>query len=345
MDTNVTPKISVIMAAYNAERYIREAVESVIGQTFKDWQLFIVNDCSTDGTEKILETFTDPRITILKNERNLGSVVSRNIAFARIQSEYVAILDADDIAMPDRFAEQVRFLDVHPDFGLVGSWTKVIAEDGTQIGRIAKDRTSAEKIPVKLLFHNVMAFSSVMMRKSAMPPTPFDDKTMPVEDVALYLQMLPHSKFAIMPKVLVSYRSHEKGISKVYGGKRQEVMDRLITTQLQNLGITPSAEELKIHRTNYGYAGENVEEFLHARESWLLKLIEKNREANVYPTALFEEVVAEKWLESCDANARLGFTVWKLWRNSPLSRKITWRQNAKKLIRLAIKCLLSKDTL
>lgn len=343
MDTNI--KVSVIMPVYNGERYIREAVESVLHQTFSDWELLIVNDASTDGTEKILESFKDPRLKIIKNDKNLGSVVSRNIAFNQIKSEYVAILDADDVAAPTRLEEQVRFLDAHPDFGLVASWSKTIAENGRQIGHVVKDTTPPEKIPIKLLFHNVLAFSSVMMRKSAMPAIPFKEWSVPVEDVALYLKMLPNSKFAILPKVLVNYRSHEKGISKVYGAKRREVMDKLINGELKKFGIETSPEELKIHRTNFGYGGENVEEFIRKREAWLLKLIRQNQNVARYPQELFEEVVAEKWLESSDANASLGLKLWKIFRQSPLSKKISWRKNFKKLLRLWVKCLLAKDTL
>jgi len=339
----INPKVSVIMPVYNGERYIREAVESILRQTFTDWQLVIVNDASTDGTEKILESLKDNRIKIIKNDRNLGSVVSRNIAFKGCLSEYIAILDADDIAEPTRLEEQVAFLDAHPDFGLVGSWTKIIDENGTQIGRIAKDKTPSEQIPIKLLFHNVLAFSSVTMRKSAMPPIPFDDENVPTEDVALYLKMLPHSKFATLPKVLISYRAHSKGISKIYSAKKREVMDRLITAELKRLGISPSEEELKIHRTNFGYSGENVENFLQSREAWLEKLINQNRQAKIYPEKLFEKVVAEKWLESCDANARLGLETWKIFRRSPLSKIPHLQGNWKKFLKFFIKCLLAKD--
>ena len=344
MDTNMkTPRVSVIMPVYNGEKYIKEAVESIVRQTFSDWELFIVNDASTDSTEKILESFKDPRLKIIKNERNLGSVASRNTAFAQIQSEYVAILDADDIAAPTRFQEQVKFLDSNSDFGLVASWTKIISGDGTQIGRVLKKTIPPEKIPIQFLFHNLLAFSSVMMRKKNIPSLPFEAWSVPVEDVALYFKMLPHSKFAILPKILTSYRSHEKGISKVYGEKRLEVMNTLIHEALKKLGIDASPEELKIHRTNYGYAGTDTEQFLKKRERWLLTLTEKNKNTEIYPPVLFEEVLAEKWLESCDANARLGFKLWKMFHSSPLSQKISWRKNFKKLFRLGLKCLVAKD--
>ena len=339
----MNPEISVIMPVYNGERYIREAVESVLHQTFSDWELIIVNDSSTDGTEKILESFSDPRIKVLKNNRNLGSVGSRNKAFLVARGEFIAILDADDIAMPARFEEQVKFLRFHPDVGLVASLVKIIGEDGVQIGRVMKDITPPEKAPMKILFHNFLAFSSVMMRKDAMPEIPFDENAVPVEDVALYLKILPHSKFATLPKVLTSYRSHDKGISKVFGTKRQAVMDRLITSELNKLDIHPSLEELKIHRTNFGYGGKDIENFLRTREAWLGKLVEQNKKTGRFPRAVFEEVVTEKWLESCDANVRLGFATWKLFWHSPLSRQVTWRHYGKKLLRLGVKCLLSKD--
>lgn len=338
----MTQKVAVIMPVYNGAKYVRQAIESVLRQTFTDWQLIIVNDASTDDTEKILESFKDNRIKIVKNEKNLGSVASRNIALKECRSEYIAILDADDISEPTRFEKQVNFLNSHPDFGLVGSWTKIIGENGKPTGQIGKDTTPPEKAPIKILFHNFLAHSSIMMRRKAIPEEPYRENAIPVEDVDLYLRMIHDFKFATLPKVLISYRSHPKGISKIYAEKKEVVMNRLITSELNKLGINPNPEELKIHRTNFGYPGANIENFLDKREKWLRKLMEQNMIAKIYPEILFNQVVAEKWLESCDANTKLGLKTWRIFHHSPISKNLYFKENWPKLIKFIVKCLIAR---
>lgn len=345
MDTVVKkPRISVIMAAYNAEKYIREAVESILKQTLEDWQLFIVNDCSTDKTAEILQTFTDPRIRVIHNEKNKGSVASRNIAFAESAgSEYIAILDADDVALPARLKKQVNFLDSHPDYGLVGSWTEVIDENGKKL-HIGRDTTPPDKVPIKLLFHNFLAFSSIMMRRQALPEPFLSETSIPVEDVDLYWRMIDQWKFATLPEVLIKYRSHDKGISKVYSEKKEKVMDELVRAALSKIGIRPTEEELKTHRANFGYGGADTDTFLKKRREWLQRLVAANETSGKYDPRLFEEVVAEKWLGNCDSNARFGMKTWKIFKHSPLSKKITWSSHFKKLLKLWLKCFLRKNS-
>lgn len=339
----MNPKISVIMPAYNAGKYIKDAIDSVVNQSFKDWELLVVNDASKDNTLEIIKSFTDPRIKLTNNEINLGSILSRNLAFEKSKGEYIAILDADDIAFPNRFSEQVKFLDSHPDFGLVASYTKIIDENGVPTGQIGKDNTRPEEAPIKLLFHNFLAFSSVMMRKKAMPEVPFTVGSVPVEDVDLYWKMIYQWKFYTLPKILICYRSHGKGISKVLNTEKQKVMDSLIRNELKKFDLNPSEEELKIHRNNFGHGGSELESFLRERELWLLKLCEKNSDKKIHPENLFNRVVAEKWFDSCNSNTRLGLKIWKIYNSSPLSRNLGGFKNAPKLIKFGLKCLISKD--
>src|SRR3989344_6836636 len=111
---SVSPRISVIMPVYNGEKYIAGSVQSVLAQTFTNFELIIINDASTDKTLEVLRRFKDPRISIQTNEKNMGSAASRTKAIAQATSAYIALLDADDLAHPRRLEKQVRFLDNHP---------------------------------------------------------------------------------------------------------------------------------------------------------------------------------------------------------------------------------------
>ena len=115
------PRVSVVMSVYNGARYLREAVDAVLAQTFSQCELIIVDDGSTDGTMEILCAYSDPRIRLIRNDRNLGAAGARNRAFAAARGEYIAIQDADDASVPERLAAQVAYLDARPDVALIGA--------------------------------------------------------------------------------------------------------------------------------------------------------------------------------------------------------------------------------
>jgi glycosyltransferase involved in cell wall biosynthesis len=118
------PKISVIMSAYNAEKYIRQAIGSILSQTMGDFEFFIVNDASTDSTAEIISSFNDRRIIRIENKINKGIAASANACMDAAKGEYIARMDADDISMPQRFKRQADFLDNNPETSMCGSWIK-----------------------------------------------------------------------------------------------------------------------------------------------------------------------------------------------------------------------------
>jgi len=164
----MSPLVSVITAAYNAERFIREAVDSVLAQTLTDFELIVVDDASTDATADILKSYADKRIRVLRNERNLKRAAARNIGAAIARGKYVAIHDADDIALPHRLETQVRYLDLHPRVVVVGSQAVGIGEQGNVLG--VWDYPPAADIDIKwaLLHDNPFIHSAVMLRRGVL---------------------------------------------------------------------------------------------------------------------------------------------------------------------------------
>ncbi len=127
-------KISVVMAAYNAQKYLSEAMDSILGQTYTDFELIVINDCSTDGSGALLKEYAgkDSRVIVLENKENMGLTKSLNRGLAVAQGEYIARMDADDISVPDRFQKQVEFLDSHPDYSFVSCIGRYIDENGKE---------------------------------------------------------------------------------------------------------------------------------------------------------------------------------------------------------------------
>lgn len=126
----ITPVVSVVMPTYNGERFLRPAIESILNQTFQDFELIVVDDSSTDSTPHILSEVQDDRLVILKNERNLGIAGATNIGLAAAHGEYIALQDHDDISLPHRLQTEVDFLNSHPEIALVGSAATLMDENG-----------------------------------------------------------------------------------------------------------------------------------------------------------------------------------------------------------------------
>lgn len=128
-----SPLVTVFMAVYNGQKYISEAINSILNQTFRDFELLIIDDGSTDNTIDNIKLFTDDRIRLIQNHKNLGLFVTRNYGIDQAKGKYFAILDSDDIAFPNRLQIQVNFMERNPQYALCGAKAKVINQMGEEI--------------------------------------------------------------------------------------------------------------------------------------------------------------------------------------------------------------------
>ncbi len=216
------PKVSILMPAYNGERYLRKAVESILGQTFTDFEFIIVDDGSTDKTSLILASFADPRILLLRNRANEGIVASLNRGLAVARGEYLARQDADDISLPKRLEKQVEFLDSHRDVGLLGTAYSVINQQGVPIRHIAV-RTETRDIQGHLLYENCFCHGAVMCRRSCLEAVGnYRDDLFPAEDYDLWLRISEHFHVANLSDALYQWRQGNASVSATHGASQQE---------------------------------------------------------------------------------------------------------------------------
>jgi glycosyltransferase involved in cell wall biosynthesis len=156
-------KISVLMPVYNGGKYLKEAIDSVLSQDFKDFELIIINDCSKDNSRDIIKSYNDNRIVLIDNEMNKGLISSLNIGLKYCKGKYTARLDQDDIALPNRFKKQYEFMESNPNIDLVGSWTNCITQKGEDL-KISRNSNNPVIIKYELLFNNVMFHSSIFFK-------------------------------------------------------------------------------------------------------------------------------------------------------------------------------------
>lgn len=198
------PVISVVMPVYNGEKYLREAIDSILNQTYTDFEFIILNDGSTDNTEKIILSYSDPRILYIKNDVNAGIVKTLNRGIGLAKGAYIARMDCDDISVPCRFEKQVEFFRSHADIYVCGTWIKLF----NSVERSFCYPTRHEDIKSGLLFNPCMAHSSLMIKKNVFDYSRYDEKYDKIEDYALWLDLADNFKFANIPLFLLKYRIH-----------------------------------------------------------------------------------------------------------------------------------------
>lgn len=212
----MSPKVSIITITYNRARYIKEAIESVLVQSFGDWELIIIDDASTDNTPAIVQEYAqkDSRIRYFRNETNLKIPRSRNLGLKMAEGKYIAVLDSDDVwAEPDKLRKQVEFLENNPEYALVGGGVIFIDENGREISRRLNPSDDKE-IRRRILFKNPFVHSGVLyLRKAALESGGYDENLNVSEDYDLWLKMGRTWKFANLNDYLVKYRIYSAGQS------------------------------------------------------------------------------------------------------------------------------------
>ena len=215
--TEHLPTVSVVMAAYNGAAYIRETIDSVLAQTMPDFEIVVADDCSKDDTLAVLATIDDPRLRVVKAERNGGPAAARNLAMAHARGRFIAGLDQDDLCHPDRFARQIAYLEAHPDVTLVCS-TIVMFEGGKERADPYPDLVDPDAIDWTMGLLNPLAWSTAMMRgEAARALDPFErDDYRFAEDFDLYTRIRAHGRIGRIAEPLVRYRVHPGGASQAY---------------------------------------------------------------------------------------------------------------------------------
>ena len=209
-----SPKVTVLMPVYNGEKYLEEAVESILSQTFRDFEFIIIDGGSTDGTPAILARYqqTDDRIRVYYQE-NQKLVASLNMGCQLARAEYIARMDADDVSLPKRLAREVNYLETHPEIGVLGTWMELINENSVPQNKV-RVPTSPWLIGWSLIFANCMVHSSVMMRRDIVEQLGFyRPEALQAEDYDLWARASPITKLANIPEVLLRYRSWQGGAS------------------------------------------------------------------------------------------------------------------------------------
>jgi glycosyltransferase involved in cell wall biosynthesis len=305
------PRVAVIMPVYNSERFLKESIWTVLEQTFRDWELIAIDDGSTDQSGAILEDFQrDRRVRLIRLKRNQGTATARNAGVESSDCEYLAFLDADDLADPRRLEVQVECMDSRPSLAITASRAMVL-RDGT-IFKPPASGLRPDDIGPTLLFRNCIVHSSVMTRRICWEP--YRSEFEPAEDYDLWVRLALNHRFFLLREPLVTYRDHPSDVSNRLPEKMEAAVKKIHRFQLERLGVAPNGE---IHYRLSAWPAGSTPADLRDAEGWLQELEAKN---SVYEPESLRRAIERVWFSICLDSWSLGPRAFQIYQRSCLRR-------------------------
>jgi glycosyltransferase involved in cell wall biosynthesis len=318
---NSNPAISVVIPVYNGADYLHEAVESILRQTWKDFELIIIDDGSTDNSVSIMESFNDPRIRVISNSRNRGLEYCLNTGLRLARGSYVARMDCDDISLPSRLEKQFRFMETHKEVSVCGSYIELFGA----LSGIEKHPLQHEEILCQLLFASPFAHPSIIMRKDFFVKNNiFYDESgafTRAEDYELWVRISSTCIFANLPEVLLKYRTHHRQIRTQNSAEQKEVSNRLREQQLLALGIACTRQDILLHEMIITGVFPRSTEFLRDAVLWIRKIILANDTKKIYNKTVLDTILSEYWTDICSCTVKLGLPALKIYVQAPCRKK------------------------
>ncbi len=320
-DVNKFPTVSVVIPVYNAAPYIQECLNSIIQQTFQDFEIIVIDDGSSDSSAAIIRSITDSRITLIQNEKNIGLIATLNKGFSKCRGKYIARIDADDIAVAERFAIQVAHLEQKPQLAMVGTGYFPLTETPLKPVLLASGKG---QIQANLIFNSCFAHPSVMIRKSALRKREdsFNSEYPHAEDYELWSWLMREEEIDNISKPLIYYRIHDNQISKVKAEEQKITANKIRIENLQWLGVSFTEENFHFHKllaentiewntNNYSLAIQHIEKILSAAS--------QHRQIDFVP---FETYLLTY---IADKAKFIGYDGYRILHKSPLHRRMSVR--------------------
>lgn len=331
-----SPVVSVLMAVYNGEQYIAQSIESILSQTFADFEFIIIDDASSDNTANILKSYQDERISIYTNAENIGLTKTLNKGLKLVQGKYIARMDADDISVASRIEKQFNFMEQHPKVGLLGGWTRNFSATQSHVWQLY---TTHEQIYCKLLFTIQLVHSTAFFRKAVLDEhnIRYDEDFLTSQDYEFWTRLIEYTEFANLPEVLVNVREHTKRVTKLNQGDLRYNTAKIRLSQIRKLGIEPTEDEQLLHYycTHTGFV--STLDNLTALSNWLMKLHQHNQTKQIYPEPAFTQLLTKIWGKHTAGQTRLGKQFFRLIVQNPLSVYHQWSRWQK--LKFWLKCL------
>lgn len=291
--TGYTPLLSILMPVYNAEAYLAEALDSVLGQSHTDFELLCIEDGSTDASRDVLAYYSenDSRIRVIRNEENRGVAFSLNRGLEEARGKLIARMDSDDVCLPERLTRQVGFMGANPDVQICGGAMEIY-----ETGALFSLPLTDAAVRIHILWGSPFCHPAVMFRrKFVLGVQGYRESMVPAEDYDLWgrLSLMPGCRFANLDAVLLRYRAYPGKNRKDYIHQQHEKALEVAGNLLQSLGIETFEQDREAHAVLMGHKSRNKIPPKRI-EDWVGKLIQCNRKRQLHEPVLFEKMCYEQ---------------------------------------------------
>jgi glycosyltransferase involved in cell wall biosynthesis len=288
------PKVSVLLPVFNAQNFVKEAIDSILQQTFSDFELIIINDGSTDNSSKIISEFHDDRIIVINHEENKGLIFSLNEGLDLSLGEYIVRMDADDFSLPERLSIQVDFMDINKDI-VVSGGQMIDYENKIQL---SNNPIVSDEVKAALLFSCVISHPTVIIRSAIFKKEKFyyDKSYIHSEDYELWSRVIKNYKVSNVSNVILKYRIHQNQVSQKFSKVQVEGIRECQKKQLIQLGINPTKENLYLHNSFSQLDFTYSKNYLLEVEQWFLQLINQNNVSGYYDKRSLRIVIFRWWM-------------------------------------------------
>ena len=309
--------VTVLMPVYNAEPFLREAIDSILNQTFTDFEFVIINDGSSDRSEEIIKSYTDPRIRYYKNEQNLKLIATLNKGIDLVSTPYIARMDADDISSPGRLERQVLFMNDSPDLAICGSWVWIFTDKKKYLLRFPVGRDCVGSF---LLFGNPLAHPAVIMKQEILNKMGlrYDPVCSAAQDFDLWSRCWPSCAMDNIPQPLIKWRQNPKGVTSSRFAESNKTSLGILKRMLNKLEIAPDNETLLFHREIGNGGGVDSLERLSDVSEWLTFILKTNENRKVFPPEGLRRAAAFAWYRVCLNSSGMGIRVLRRYMQSSL---------------------------
>jgi glycosyltransferase involved in cell wall biosynthesis len=316
----MSPYVTVLMPVYNTEMYLKEAIDSILNQTFRDFEFIVINDGSTDSTSDIIESYSDPRIIYLQNEKNLGVATSLNKGLSIAKGTYIARMDGDDVSRCDRLEKQVAFMDANPEIGVCGTWLETIGDRN----EVWSPPRNHDQIIVGMLFYVNTYHPTVIIRKDTIYKLQefYDEDFQYAEDMEYWARLAIHGvKFANIDEVLLKYRLHETNAYKIHYEIQKKNNDAVRFTYLRLLEIELSEEEMLTYNILLN-GNSSDRESIRKVSQLIIKIQEANKKTKFFSKSALSRELAQWWFRLCKNSSFNDLSVWILYFKNPIALKL-----------------------
>lgn len=313
------PKVTIFMAVYNGEKYIRQAIDSALMQTFRDFELLVIDDGSTDNSIAIVNEYSDNRIRLLQNKTNLGLFLTRNRGMQEARGQYFATLDCDDIAPAERLEIQLAYFQANPGCGMCGGRIKYIDQHSAVTGRFSALRGDEDYLRSLLLFTNIFSNSATMIVTDILRELQYRQGFEPAEDFDLFERVAASHKIGFINEFLSYYRVHDNNISTIKSQHRKKAEREIIGRQLDRYGFEYNSNDLDIHLAFTTAEFDFVKYDVKTYAGWLNNLRDQNRSGKVFNARSFELALSKQWLRLCMNKFKTSRDIRPFWEKGMVS--------------------------